>query len=93
MEHPIRFTRYPLAASERPQTIFDYYVTGRGIFPFDMLRYDYAWPADSESAAIIMDDCHHSLHGKLRSVHLRSYRHPTIERWSSFLWSVGPSPF
>jgi hypothetical protein len=73
--------------SERPTKMYEYYVSGRGDFPFDMLRYDAAWPASGEDAAKLERDG--ELRSKVRSVRLRSYREPTIDRWLSFLWSVG----
>jgi len=80
-----RYQSYPLTA--RPSKVYEYYATGRGSFPFDMLRLDAAWPADSGSAAKIDDWPPEPK--KLRSVRLRSYREPTIARWDSFGWSVG----
>ncbi len=65
---------------------YEYYVTGRGGFPFDMLRYDACWPADS-TAAFKLDD--NGGGRDLRSVKLHSYSEPTLDRWSSFGWSVG----
>lgn len=68
--------------SVRPRLMFEYYVTGRGGFPNDMLRYDQCWPADTDSAFAMHGD------GGQRSIRLLSYREPTIDRWLSFLWSV-----
>lgn len=73
---------------DRPKVLYEYYVTGDGQFPFDMLRYDSAWPADSESAYKTGLSFHEAYAGR-RSIKLRSYRHPTVARWSSFSWSVG----
>jgi hypothetical protein len=73
--------------SDRPLYSYEFYATGRGTFPFDMLRHDCCWPADSESAYLIVGD-----RGPNRndySVLIRSYREPTIDRWSSFGWSIG----
>lgn len=81
-----RFTAYRLDGSERPKTVYEYYVTGRGAFPFDMLRFDSCWPASGEDAAKLDHDISSREH---RSVKLRSYREPTVDRWSSFVWSVG----
>lgn len=78
--------RYALDPSERPTKKYVYYVTGRGEFPFDMLRYDSAWPATGDDASK-MDD--HPSNREMRSIRLASYREPTIDRWSSFGWSVG----
>ena len=83
-----RFTKTEIRADERPKAVYDYIVTGRGEFPVDMLRYDGAWPANGEAADKLRE--HHSSQATgHRSVKLRSYREPTIGRWSSFGWSVG----
>lgn len=75
--------------SVKPSRVYEYFVTGHGTFPFDMLRYDCAWPADSEAAFLM--ECHpgHESFRKNRSIKLRSYREPTVDRWASFMWSVG----
>ena len=67
-----------LPADDRPREFYRYEVQGVGLFPIDMLRYDSAWPADSESV---------EAQGR-RTVRLSSYRQPTIDRWSSFGWTV-----
>lgn len=77
-----RFIARQLRPEQKPRTIYEYYVTGSGDFPTDMLRYDAAYPASTESAIAMTGE------GK-RSVLLQSYREPTIARWSSFLWSLG----
>lgn len=77
-----RFISIPLPASERPKTFYQYYVTGVGTFPTDMLRHDAAWPASEDDAARLEGH-------ERRSIGLHSYREPTIARWQSFLWSVG----
>ncbi len=78
-----RYDAFPLMRDERPKIKYVYTVTGRGMFPFDMLRYDQCWPSDSESAARM------DISRDLRSIQLSSYSQPTIGRWTSFLWSVG----
>lgn len=70
--------------TERPAYRFTYCVTGSGDFPFDMLRYDAAWPANPDAAWMMADAS-----GRMRSVWLHSYREPTTARWQSFVWSVG----
>jgi hypothetical protein len=60
-----------------------YTVTGSGIFPLDMLRYDAAWPTDTNSVLRMEDD-----DKDLRVLHLASIREPTKERWRSFGWQV-----
>jgi hypothetical protein len=73
-----------LGAAERPRTLYEYFVTGSGQFPFDMLRFDECWPADSVSANAMAPDW---ASGK-RSVKMRGYKEPTIGRWNSFTWAV-----
>lgn len=78
-----RFKVIPL--TEKPKYLHEYYVTGKGMFPFDMLRYDNAWPATSADAVKLQGFSESGV----RSVKLHSYKAPTIERWLSFVWSVG----
>lgn len=77
-----RFTSRSIAASERPRDRYEYYVTGSGEFPTDMLRYDACWPASTDDALNLTET-------KRRSIRLFSYTEPTVARWSSFLWAVG----
>jgi hypothetical protein len=96
MNTSVRFTKKALLSSERPRTLYDYYVTGRGYFPFDMLRYDACWPASGEDAARIEWEFAKpgdKVRRDQRSVRLRSYREPTVDRWTSFGWSVGVHDF
>lgn len=69
--------------------VYEFTVTGRGSFPYDMLRYDACWPANTESANM-MDEVH-ATPGERRAVktlRLRSHNVPTPERWASFMWKV-----
>ena len=77
-----RFHQTKVAAV--PKTLYTYYVSGKGAFPFDMLRYDTAWPATGEDAPLL--GCSNQ---EFRSVLMFSFKEPTIDRWSSFGWSVG----
>lgn len=87
----LRYHMHNLEDYERPKHLYVYYVTGSGVFPFDMLRHDCAWPAHGEDAAKLewermnTDD---RSRGQ-RSIKLYSNCEPTVTRWSSFLWSVG----
>jgi hypothetical protein len=63
-------------------TRYTYWVSGRGVFPFDMLRYDDCYPADTISAGKLG-------HTDKRSICIQSDMPPTVGRWASFLWSVG----
>lgn len=86
-----RCTQHRLDTHERPKHTYEYYVTGSGEFPWDMLRYDACWPTDSIEAFKMGIGFwgHDDEYKKLRSIKMRSYREPTIGRWSSFTWSVG----
>ena len=76
------------------RNLHEYYVTGHGTFPFDMLRYDCAWPSTGEDVYLIVKSGERRFqdgetsHYKEVSVGLRSLNPPTIDRWSSFGWSV-----
>lgn len=52
-------------------------------FPFDMLRYDQAWPADNEAAFAMA-----SQHALAQPVTLLSNNPPTEKRWLSFGFTV-----
>lgn len=87
-----RFTEYRLDAGERPKARFVYFVSGRGEFPYDMLRYDRAAPYSTEDAVKLgspyfTPENREELR-KIRTVQLVSYQEPTVDRWSSFMWSV-----
>jgi hypothetical protein len=89
MTEKLRFDAYKLAAHERPTLMYDYWVTGSGVFPFDMMRHDLCWPATGEDACKLEWERIKERGRGLRSLRIRSYRPPTIARWSSFGWSVG----
>ena len=63
----------------------EFIVEGNGPFPADMLRYDRCWPADGQAAVELLEP------RLQRSVRLRTgqlARDITVDRWSSFGWSV-----
>ena len=66
-------------------------VQGSGQFPWDMLRYDSAWPADQESSAAFEQIARNRGHVpddmKPLEIKLRCAGKPTPARWSSFLWA------
>jgi hypothetical protein len=69
------------------QDTTDFTVTGKGNFPFDMLRTDECWPADAVTASMLATagtDRHQ------RMMKFRTSRsinvHP--KRWDSFNWTV-----
>jgi len=85
-----RFNEEKLHTDMRPKKRYTYWVTGTREFPFDMLRYDSAWPADSQSASnLAWSYADLNVSRDRRSVRLHSYREPTVDRWASFSWSVG----
>lgn len=61
-------------------------VTGTGPFPFDMLRYDYCYPADSDSA-MEMGETENRTVWLSRRVGLPENQ-PTGGRWASFGWKL-----
>ena len=83
-----RYMEFPLQQSERPKRMYSYWVTGKCPFPYDMLRYDAAWPAGNGSGLTSERYMTHDERIATYSVQLRSYREPTVDRWRSFGWSV-----
>jgi len=57
-------------------------VEGNGPFPWDMLRYDGAYPSRERDTATML--CSH----ERRTVGLCSGHPPTVKRWRSFGWLV-----
>lgn len=78
-----RYTAKVLNGNDRPRRVYNYYVTGRGPFPVDMLRHDACWPAGPEDATRLLTE-----EGE-RSIRFTSHRPPEPDRWWSFGWSVG----
>lgn len=68
------------------KTLF-FYVTGRGQFPFDMLRHDACWPADPESASYMHADPTSPERTHRLFTHNREYQ-LTPDRWRSFGWTM-----
>lgn len=83
MNGKMRYEQVPLSKSDRPTMLYEYYVTGKGLFPYDMLRYDQAWPASAYDANLL------SNFDTQRSIKMQSHRQPTVGRWESFGWSPG----
>jgi len=74
---------------------FHFDVEGAGEFPTDMLRYDGAYPSDTESAMKLLNPYRGSSEDyrdfirNRRIVHLTCVdREPTNDRWASFGWKV-----
>lgn len=73
------------------RSLFEFTVEGKGEFPFDMLRYDQCWPADSESAGAIATPETLETYRAKRRVRLnvvKPSRAPTVDRWASFMWKL-----
>lgn len=66
-------------------TRYHYTVTGRGRFPFDMLRYDQAWPEDG---GMSMGGGNGEDSRERREQRLIGLNPPTADRWASFGWYV-----
>ena len=76
-----------IPAADRPREVYRYRVSGVGYFPLDMLRYDAAYPANSDAVSAI-SSVRPEERVKRRTVELRSHHRPTDDRWSSFGWTV-----
>lgn len=70
---------------------YEFIVSGQGAFPFDMLRYDAAYPAGAEGvAAISMVSGAHGVRviGDINVRLATMVRPPCEVRWASFGWKV-----
>lgn len=68
---------------------FKFTVLGKGNFPYDMLRFDRCYPADSGSAGQIENRRTQELrHVCLITHDVRKNWLPEFERWKSFGWVV-----
>lgn len=73
-----------MAAAKRRFT-----VTGRGSFPYDMLRYDSCWPARQEDTAMLERATRRDRPTGTWSLILCAVgSSPTTARWESFGWKV-----
>jgi hypothetical protein len=69
--------------------IWTFTVFGQFEFPFDMLRYDRAWPASEiESSHMEAPNPRSTDWRTIRHVKLNSLNTPTAERWNSFGWGI-----
>jgi hypothetical protein len=66
---------------EAAHSAIEFTVQGTGEFPFDMLRYDKAWPATEEMSSLLSQT--HN-----RVIFLKGLKTPTLGRWASFGWVV-----
>lgn len=60
-------------------------VRGTGTFPFDMLRYDNAWPSGQDDAAAMYP--HRDRERGRREIKLCTLYSFTPDRWHSFGWN------
>ena len=69
------------------QVRWHYTVVGQGQFPFDMLRYDQAWPEDAGHSMTERryEDPATRLPREQKLIGLAT---PTVDRWASFGWFV-----
>lgn len=84
-----------MASSEygSARTGWSWQVRGLGPFPIDMLRYDGAFPYQSDDARRIEESIGRPSFRRedILVVRLQSRTHgPTVERWRSFGWYVEP---
>lgn len=76
--------------------VIEFSVVGHGTFPYDMLRYDMAYPAnEAESALLECPWCGGKEGAGHRMIRLKSHSYdgnnvkaPTEGRWKSFGWKV-----
>jgi len=71
----------------------EFEVKGKGDIPFDMLRYDYCYPATSEDAVNLASSWYSDRPLDTRTIKLRrivfgAKTMPTTARWKSFGWVV-----
>ena len=84
-----RWSETKLTADTKPKIRYEYWVTGRGEFPIDMLRHDCAWPADNGE---LINRYHYEndieKRRQPRAIKMRSHQKPEVDRWRSFGWTV-----
>ena len=76
---------YPITRNHRG--VYAYSVQGRGDFPWDMLRYDRAYPLTDPSPSQYETDT--KAWTTARTLQIEG-QDCTPDRWASFLWSVVP---
>jgi len=76
---------YPVTRNQRG--VYAYTVQGRGDFPWDMLRYDRAYPLTDPSPSQYETDP--KAWTTARTVQIEG-QDCTPDRWASFLWTVVP---
>jgi len=66
--------------------VYRYYVSGEGLFPFNQLCRDQAWPATEADAEKIAYACPTTAPRQL--ICLASYAHPNVALWKAQKWPV-----
>lgn len=72
----------------KPIQGYEFVVTGRHEFPWDMLRYDRCWPAGEDQITEMAPYFRGERYRQMRQVKLRGLNEPTDGRWESFGWIV-----
>jgi hypothetical protein len=72
----------------RTTKFYHYEVVGYGPFPFDMLRYDAAWPAGGPTVSYMALDYRQAWELGVVTLGLVGLQPPTEARWQSFGWRV-----
>lgn len=74
-----------LSTVDRPKYYIEAVVTGNGVFPFDMLRYDGCFPVKTE-------DVIKMTRRELRTIKVAKYSNFAVDwttaRWESFGWKL-----
>jgi hypothetical protein len=71
----------------KAQKLYDFEVSGRYSFPFDMLRYDRCWPRTESDSAKLEATTRRSI-SVPGVIKMRGLTDPTVGRWESFGWKV-----
>jgi hypothetical protein len=66
--------------------IYRFYVSGCGLFPFDMLFYSQAWPASVKDAELIELAC--PTQAQRQVIGLASRERPSAFQWDQKKWPV-----
>lgn len=73
-----------------------FYVTGRGPFPVDMLRYDACWPETDAASTMIAESFTDNPKGQIDryvvALVSNALYSPHVDRWASFGWLVIETP-
>jgi hypothetical protein len=70
------------------KALYEFQVSGRFEFPFDMLRYDTCWPKVEAETPLMSPHPRGNLAKENRTITLVGLKPPTAGRWGSFGWKV-----